>query len=136
MKNLIKSLYNNHIIRYVFFGGCTTLVNLVSFYLLRKAGVELNTANFISIVVAILFAYVVNSRFVFQDHPKDLKGHLAAFLRFIGARVLTMIIEIGGVWLLVGQLGMQDMVGKTATQVLVLILNYVFSRFFVFRSHP
>ena len=134
MKNLIRTLYNNHIIRYVFFGGCTTLVNLVSFFLLRRAHVELNTANIISIVIAILFAYVVNSRFVFEDHPADLKGHLAAFFRFIGARALTMIIEVGGVWLLVGQMGMQDMIGKTTTQVLVLILNYVFSRFFVFKN--
>ena len=133
MKRILQ-LYENNILRYVFFGGCTTLVNLASFYILRKAGAGLNTANIISIILAILFAYVVNSRFVFEDHPVDLKGHLAAFFRFIGARALTMIIEVGGVWLLVGQMGMQDMIGKTATQVLVLILNYVFSRFFVFKN--
>ena len=62
MKKLITTLYNNSVIRYVFFGGCTTLVNLASFYLLRRADVEINIANLISIILAILFAYAVNSR--------------------------------------------------------------------------
>ena len=134
MKDLIKKLYHNDIIRYVFFGGCTTMVNLISFYLLRKAGVELNIANAISIVLAILFAYVVNSRFVFQDKAETLAEHVQPFLKFIGARALTMVIEMGGVFLLVGVMHLNDMVGKLITQVIVLILNYVFSKFFVFTT--
>ena len=47
---------------------------------------------------------------------------------------MTMVIEVGGVWLLVAKLGMNDMVGKFATQFIVLILNYVFSKFFVFTT--
>ncbi|MBQ1490940.1 MAG: GtrA family protein [Blautia sp.] len=130
----MKKLYHNAIIRYVFFGGCTTMVNLISFYLLRKAGVELHIANAISIVLAILFAYVVNSRFVFQDKAETLAEHVQPFLKFIGARALTMVIEMGGVFLLVGVMHLNDMVGKLITQVIVLILNYVFSKFFVFTT--
>ena len=55
MKKLITTIYNNSVIRYVFFGGCTTLVNLASFYLLRRADMEINIANLISIILAILF---------------------------------------------------------------------------------
>ena len=134
MKELIKKLYKNDVVRYVFFGGCTTMVNLVSFYILRKAGTELNTANLISIILAILFAYVVNSRFVFQDKCQTLADHIRPFCKFISARLMTMVIEVGGVWLLVAKLGMNDMVGKFATQFIVLILNYVFSKFFVFTT--
>jgi len=54
VKKLITTIYNNSVIRYVFFGGCTTLVNLASFYLLRRADVEINIANLISIILAIL----------------------------------------------------------------------------------
>lgn len=134
MKNLIKKLYGNSVVRYVFFGGCTTMVNMVSFYILRKLHMELNTANLISIVLAILFAYVVNSRFVFQDKCETLKDHIQPFCKFISARLITMVIEIGGVWLLVGVLGMNDMLGKFLTQFIVLILNYIFSKFFVFTT--
>ena len=134
MKQLIKKLYASSVVRYVFFGGCTTLVNLISFYVLRKLRVGLNMANVISIILAILFAYVVNSRFVFQDKCQTLADHIRPFCKFIGARLMTMVIEVGGVWLLVAKLGMNDMVGKFATQFIVLILNYVFSKFFVFTT--
>lgn len=134
MKQLIKKLYASSVVRYVFFGGCTTLVNLISFYVLRKLGVGLNIANVISIILAILFAYVVNSRFVFQDKCETLVDHIRPFCKFISARLMTMVIEVGGVWLLVAKLGMNDMVGKFATQFIVLILNYVFSKFFVFTT--
>ena len=134
MKQLIKKLYASSVVRYVFFGGCTTLVNLISFYVLRKLRVGLNIANVISIILAILFAYVVNSRFVFQDKCQTLADHIRPFCKFISARLMTMVIEVGGVWLLVAKLGMKDMVGKFATQFIVLILNYVFSKFFVFTT--
>ena len=134
MKQLIKKLYASSVVRYVFFGGCTTLVNLISFYVLRKLRVGLNIANVISIILAILFAYVVNSRFVFQDKCQTLADHIRPFCKFISARLITMVIEVGGVWLLVAKLGMNDMVGKFATQFIVLILNYVFSKFFVFTT--
>ena len=134
MKQLIKKLYASSVVRYVFFGGCTTLVNLISFYVLRKLRVGLNIANVISIILAILFAYVVNSRFVFQDKCQTLADHIRPFCKFISARLMTMVIEVGGVWLLVAKLGMNDMVGKFATQFIVLILNYVFSKFFFFTT--
>ena len=134
MKQLIKKLYASSVVRYVFFGGCTTLVNLISFYVLRKLRVGLNIANVISIILAILFAYVVNSRFVFQDKCETLADHIRPFCKFISARLMTMVIEVGGVWLLVAKLGMNDMVGKFATQFIVLILNYVFIKFFVFTT--
>ena len=134
MKELIKKLYKNDVVRYVFFGGCTTMVNLVSFYILRKAGTELNTANLISIILAILFAYVVNSKYVFQDKCETLKDHIKPFGKFIGARLATMVLEVGGVWLLVEQLHMNDMLGKFATQFVVLVLNYIFSKFLVFTT--
>ncbi len=134
MKQLIRKLYENSVVRYVFFGGCTTMVNLISFYVLRKLKVNLNVANIISIILAILFAYVVNSKYVFQDKCETLADHIKPFGKFISARLTTMVIEVGGVWLLVSQIGMKDMLGKFLTQFIVLILNYIFSKFFVFTT--
>ncbi|MCD7867275.1 MAG: GtrA family protein [Clostridiales bacterium] len=132
MKNTIRKIYENDAVRYVFFGGCTTLVNLVCFYFLRLVQVGLTAANLISIIAAILFAYIVNSRFVFRDHCETLADHIRPFCKFIGARAFTMVVELVGVWLLVSVLGLADMTGKLFTQVLVLVLNYIFSKFFVF----
>lgn len=134
LKELLWRLYENDVVRYVFFGGCTTLVNLACFYVLRKCGIELNAANLISIITAIIFAYIVNSKYVFQDKCETFKEHIRPFCKFISARLLTMVIEIGGVWLLVEIMMLNDMAGKFCTQFIVLILNYIFSKFFVFTS--
>lgn len=134
MKKLILKMYENDVIRYIFWGGCTTLVNLVSFYLMRIAGLPLMAANIISIILAILFAYVVNSRFVFHDSCETLKDHIQPFVKFISARLVTMVIEVGGVWLLAVVMGFHDMVAKFCTQFLVLVLNYIFSKFIIFTT--
>ena len=95
---LIKKLYANDVIRYIFFGGCTTVVNLASFFFLRQAGLQREIANVISVILAIVFAYVVNSKFVFLDKCETLKDHIRPFCKFVGARLSTMVIEVGGVW--------------------------------------
>ena len=134
MKQWIKKMYENSVIRYIFFGGCTTMGNLVSFFVLRKLKVELNVANIISIILAILFAYVVNSKFVFLDKCETLKDHIRPFCKFVGARLSTMVIEVGGVWFFAEIVHLNDMVGKLIIQFVVMALNYVFSKFLVFTS--
>ena len=133
IKQLAEKLIGSEVIRYLFFGGCTTLVNYVVYYVfLRILHVDLNVSNLISIVAAVLFAYVVNSKYVFMDKRESLKDHLQPFLKFIGARAFSMIVELFGVWFLVKKLQMDEMVGKVITSIVVIILNYFFSKFFVF----
>lgn len=134
MTALIKKLYASDVIRYIFFGVCTTAVNLVSFFILRQASVQREIANVISIILAIVFAYVVNSKFVFQDRCETLKDHIRPFCKFIGARVSTMVIEVGGVWFFAEIVHLNDMAGKLIIQFVVMALNYVFSKFLVFTS--
>ena len=93
MKKWLLKFYENDVIRYIFWGGCTTLVNLLSFYIMRAMGIPLMSANIISIILAILFAYVVNSRFVFHDRCETWRDHIRPFLKFISARLVTMVIE-------------------------------------------
>lgn len=140
MKKLIKSIksliiwcWNNSVMRYIFFGGCTTLVNLGTYYILRLVTeLDINIANTISVITAILFAYVVNSRFVFESKVSGFKEQLAEFMKFISARVVTMVIEVGGVWLMVDMLGVNDYIAKFVIQFIVLALNYIFSKFLIF----
>ena len=121
LTGLFWKCYNNDILRYIFWGGCTTLVNLISFYILRKCHLGLNTAN-------------VYSMFVFQDKCETLKDHIQPFVKFISARLVSMVVEVGGVWLLVEVMGLNDMIGKFITQFIVMALNYLFSKFFIFTT--
>lgn len=131
--NLIIWCWNNPVLKYIFFGGCATLVNLGSYYVLRLVtDIDINAANTLSICIAILFAYVTNSTWVFESKARGLKEKFAEFIKFISARVLTMLVEIGGVWLMVEFLHMNDYLSKFLIQFIVLILNYVFSKFLIF----
>lgn len=130
---LIKKCYANNVLRYIFFGGLTTLVNLVMYYLLSRCiGINITVSNTLSVIVAVLFAFIVNSKFVFQSKAKGLKAHFKELMKFVGARLSTMVIEVGGVWLLVEVLSMNDLFVKFIIQFIVMALNYIFSKFLVF----
>ena len=131
--NLIVWCWNNPVLKYIFFGGCATLVNLGSYYLIRLVtSLEVNTANTISVCIAILFAYFTNSTFVFESKAVGFKEKMNEFVKFISARLLTMVVEVGGVWLMVDALHMNDYFSKFLIQFIVLALNYVFSKFLIF----
>ena len=135
MEKYIKRFVKNEGIRYLFFGGCTTLVNLVSYAIQRYLlGVNMTTANVISIALAILFAYVVNKRYVFESRTASKKELFAEAAQFIGMRLGTMFIEVFGVILFCCVWGVNDMLAKLVIQVVVLTLNYLFSKIFVFRK--
>ena len=133
IKKLIYKLYNNNIIRYVFFGVLTTLVNLITYLILRNF-ININIANFISIVLAICFAYFVNSKFVFKSTVKNIEERAKEFFKFIAARISTMIIELLGVFIFADILGFNDMITKIAVQFVVLILNYILSKLIIFKK--
>jgi len=133
MMNLIKKLYQNQIVRYIFFGGCTTLVNLVSYGVLRYLfGVDILRASFVSILLSILFAYAVNKLFVFESKKDSLKELLKECCSFIGMRLISMFAEIFGTVLLSCVWGVPDMIAKLLMQVVVLVMNFVFSKLVVF----
>ena len=132
---IMKKFLNAETFRYLFIGVCTTLVNLAVFTVLCKfVHMNVNLANFISIVTAILFAYVTNKLYVFRSHCASFGELAAEFVKFCGARVATMVIELGGVFLIYNILGFDEMIAKCCTQVFVVIGNYFISKFFVFRG--
>lgn len=129
----MKKLIHNSVIRYIFFGGLTTLVNFVCFYLLTDVlHWELNLSNVISVALSILFAYFVNSRFVFCSEARAFRERLGEFGKFVGGRLFTMVLEVGGVWLMADVLKMNAMLAKLITQGIVLVTNYVISKVIVF----
>ena len=130
---LIVWCWNNSVLRYIFLGGCATLVNLGCYYVLRMTtNLNLNVANVISIAAAILFAYFTNSRFVFMSEARTFSEKFGEFAKFIGARLSTMVIEVGGVWLMADVMKMNDYIAKFLIQFIVLVSNYFLSKFFVF----
>ena len=78
--------------------------------------------------------YVTNKLIVFRSHCSSLGELAGECLRFIGARLATMVIEVGGVYFLYEIIHQDEIIAKLETQVLVVIGNYFISRFIVFRD--
>ena len=135
VRDRIIRLLTSEGMRYLFIGGCTTLVNLVVFTVLcRIVHLDVNISNIISVAVSILFAYIANKLVVFRSHCNSLGELAAECARFIGARLATMVIEVGGVYVLYNIIHQDELIAKLETQVLVVIGNYFISRFIVFRD--
>jgi putative flippase GtrA len=91
-------------------------------------------ANIISVLLAIIFAYFTNSRFVFRSKAQGLRERFGEFVKFFGARLSTLIIEVGGVAVMNEYMNINDRLGKFIVQFIVLVLNYIFSKFLVFKK--
>ena len=132
---MIRKIVTHPVTRYVFFGALATLVNFVVYYLLRTYTImDVGVANILSVLTAMMFAFVTNSVFVFQSQARGFREHFAELIKFVGARLSTMVIEVGGVWFMADVLHINDLVGKFFIQFVVLVLNFIFSKFLVFRK--
>lgn len=131
----IMDLYDNYqeMVNYIFFGGLTTLVNIVVFFLLDTGlGWPYLIANAVAIVVSILFAYVTNKIWVFQSKTENFQETFYEFTKFIGFRLLSGLADMAAMWVLVDLLIIDSSISKLLTQFIVVVLNYVFSKFFIF----
>jgi putative flippase GtrA len=122
-------------IRYIFIGGCTTLFDYVTYQvMIVYLHMGVNVSNAVSASLAILFAYVTNKLLVFFSKTATFSELAVEFLKFIVSRLFTFILELAGVKLLVEILGQDYRLGKAATIVIIVIVNYVLSKLIVFRK--
>lgn len=123
------------ILNYGFFGLLTTLVNYGVFYVLLDVFfVPYAVANAVALIVSVAFAFAVNKQFVFASKcwtKEVLKKELPAFL---SARAVSGLIDLGSMWLLVDALAVTPKLAKILVNVLIITLNYVFSKIYVFRK--
>ena len=141
----LKSLLIKHreVVAYLFFGGVTTLVNIAAYALLARLGLSTGVANAIAWAVAVLVAYLTNRRWVFASKTRGAAA-VREFVAFVAARVGTGLLDEAIMVLGVDRLGPAivaperlDLWGlgvKVFSNVLVIILNYVFSKLFIFKK--
>ena len=135
---MLKELYLKYkeVINYLFFGGCTFLVSVVSFYLFNKV-LFLNEhfSNVLSWILAVLFAYVTNKTCVFESKTTNKKELLKEISSFFTARLLTLGIEELILLIFVNIFKFDAMIVKIFAQVIVILANYVLSKLFVFKKN-
>lgn len=133
----IKELYLKYkeIINYLIFGVLTTVVNIVTYAIFaRLFHVDEVVSNIIAQIISILFAYVTNKIYVFESKSTKIKDILREMVSFFGCRIFTAVLDTLLFSFMIKILFMNDLIAKCITQVVVIVLNYVFSKLIIFRK--
>lgn len=125
--NLVRKY--DEIIRYIIAGILTTIVSIASYNLLRNINIDYKICTILSWILAVIFAYFINKLFVFKSQKNNIKE----FINFILARLLSLFIEFIFMMIMVDFININDRIAKLIVQFVVLVLNYIFSKFFVFK---
>lgn len=134
---------NREVITYLFFGGLTTLVNIAAYWILDHAGLKTEPATVIATALSILFAYFTNRRWVFESRARG-RAAWKEFGSFIGCRLVTLVLDViimsvgvetlGPRLIAPEQMDLWKLFVKVLANIIVILVNYVFSKLVVFRS--
>lgn len=138
--NKVLNIYkkNKEVINYLIVGVLTTLISIIVYVVLTVSilnpnnDIELQLANVISWIIAVIFAYITNRKYVFESKAKNIKNE---FIKFTSSRITTLLIEMIFMFIFVSLLNLNDKIMKIIAQIVVIILNYVLSKIFVFKRN-
>lgn len=136
---MISKLWKKYkqVIAYLFWGVVTTVVNIGVFQWL-SSGVHMNyqVANVIAWFISVLVAYFTNKVWVFNSHYTTVRAFLIEFVEFYFYRGLTLLIDVAfmfvGVTLMHFNSPIEQLIVKTLDNVVVIIANFIFSKFLIF----
>lgn len=123
------------IISYLFFGVCTTLINIISYYICAR---QLNMSTLVSTVTAwvisVLFAYVTNKLYVFESKSWEKNVVVREITSFFTCRIMTGMLDLIIMLVFVDFMGWYDVGVKIFSNGLVVVLNYIASKVVIFKQ--
>ncbi|MCC0784421.1 GtrA family protein [Clostridioides sp. ES-S-0108-01] len=123
------------IILYLFFGVLTTLVNMITYlFFTRIVDLDFLIANFLAWLFSILFAYLTNKFFVFNSKKTDFIFFIKEFTSFVSCRLISGITEMLIMYIMINFLLINDFIVKILTNIIVVILNFLFSKAIIFKN--
>ena len=133
----LKQLFIRYkeMILYLFFGGCTTLVNIIVYYICAHL-LLLATApsTVIAWILSVAFAYLTNRIYVFKSCSRGLAAILREIGAFVSCRLLTGVMDLAIMYVCVDLLHFNDLIIKIISNILVIVLNYIASKLLIFRK--
>lgn len=140
-KETLDRLVNEETVTYILFGVLTTLVNLIVFAIMQKvlyieeySDILLIVNNSIAWVAGVLFAYFTNRIYVFKSQNSEFSEKWKEFVSFVVARLISLLVDCVGLWLIVEVFMGNDILAKLIMNIVVVIMNYFFSKLFIFNK--
>ena len=133
---MMKDLYIKYknFILYIFFGICTTMINIITYYICAYIFlVETIISTTIAWIFAVFFAYVTNRKWVFDSKAIFMNEIIKEVVSFFSCRLATGVIDILIMYLFVNLLHFNDIFIKIIANIIVIIFNYIASKFLIFK---
>lgn len=133
----LKSLFIKYreLISYVFFGGLTTLVSWGSYFVLNEVfHAHYLISQTLSWILAVLFAFVTNKKYVFEDKTSSKNNIIVQLAQFTASRLFSFAVETVLLIITVDVMKMNENIAKIAVSVITVVLNYFTSKFIVFKK--
>ncbi len=123
---------DRELILYVVFGAFTFFVNLISYFFFANIlNINYLVSNAIAWFLSVLFAYITNRTWVFESKsPKILKE----MSLFFGGRIFSGVVDMVLMYTFIDLLVFNDSISKIVVQIIVIVLNYIFSKLIVFKE--
>lgn len=137
MREKLAKLLNKYkeVVLYCIFGGLTTVINIITYFMLsRFFNINYLISNIFAWILSVLFAYVTNKIFVFRSKNTEFKYVIKELLAFIGCRLFSGLLDIGIMYIFVDIFKFNDFIIKIIANIIVIILNYVFSKVMIFKK--
>lgn len=139
LKKLWRFFTTPEMISYIIFGVLTTVVNVLTYGLLRPvihwdARWDVLTANTIAWVLSVAFAFITNKLYVFKSKSFESRLFWRELTTFVGARLLSLAVDSLGMLLMVTMLSWNDWIAKIIMNVIVVIINYILSKLIIFKK--
>ena len=129
---MLKKIFNREVGMYLVFGILTTLVNILIFNACLPY-MNYMIANVIAWFLSVLFAFITNRRYVFNRCEHHLKVYFKEGVSFFGSRITTLIIEMVILFIFIQWLHISELITKIIAQFVVIVANYILSKWFVFK---
>ena len=131
---MFRKIVNRETVRYGIFGVLTSILNVVLFQLLILGEIDYRYANFITLIVVKVVAYLCNKNFVFYSRCRSMIELVKEFGRFVITRSVTMLIDYFGLILLVEFFNANKLFSKCFITIFVIVINYFLGKKHVFKN--
>lgn len=131
---MVKKFLNRETISYLIFGVLTTAVNYAVYECCKFLGVYYAAATVAAWIIAVAFAYITNKLYVFESKSFERAVLIKEITAFVSCRLFSGLCDLGFMVVAVELLSINDSAAKLLSNVIVVIINYIFSKLFIFRK--
>ena len=125
----MKNKVSKELAAYIIAGVLTTIVNFIVYYAMLFMDIDYKISNTAAFIISVIFAFIINKKYVFLSD----KSYLKEFIKFSVGRLFTYALDIGTMIVLIEMFSVSEYMAKLWTNILVIISNYIISKFWTFK---